>query len=258
MKKAIRIIAIILVIIGISVSIYPMVSNYVVTKQGLEAIVNYNSKVQDYLPDEIDLEYQKVVNYNNGVIDENEYENVLNINEDGIMGFLEIPKIGIKLPIFHGTENSNMSKGVGHIKTSSLPSVELNTHAVLTSHTGYATVKLFNDLDNLKIDDEFFVSILDKEIKYKVVDINVVLPNDTEKIKVQENRNLVTLITCTPYGKNTHRLLVTGELDRENNIEENEETIEKIKTYYNNEYIIYILIAVFLLGICVVLILKLS
>lgn len=138
------------------------------------------------------------------------YENLLNIRGDGIMGYVEIPKIDINLPIYHGTGDDSLDRGVGHLLGSSLPVGGETSHAVLTAHSGLAGQRLFSDLDKLECGDTFYVHTLDETMAYMVLEINTVLPEDTSKLVILPEHNVCTLVTCTPYGVNTHRLMVRG------------------------------------------------
>ncbi len=138
------------------------------------------------------------------------YDSLLNPNGDEVMGSIEIPKINIELAIYHGTGAEALSKGVGHIQGTSIPVGGVNTHAVLAAHRGLANAKLFTDLDRMETGDIFFLHILGDTLAYQVDQINVVSPDDLTLIQIEPGRDLCTLLTCTPYGVNTHRLLVRG------------------------------------------------
>lgn len=139
------------------------------------------------------------------------YDSVLAVGEDGLMGFVEIPDIEVYLPIYHGTEAQTLEKGVGHLEGSSLPVGGAGTHAVLSGHTGLRSAKLFTDLDELEEGAVFFLHVLDRVLAYQVCDVKVTVPSDVSGLMIQPDRDLCTLVTCTPYGVNSHRLLVTGE-----------------------------------------------
>lgn len=139
------------------------------------------------------------------------YDELLNVRGDGIMGYVEIPTINVTLPIYHGTDESSLSRGVGHLLGSSLPIGGLGTHCVLTGHSGLSGQKMFSDLSQLKIGDVFYLKTLDETLAYMVLNISTVLPEDTSKLGIAPDQDTVTLVTCTPYGVNTHRLLVQGQ-----------------------------------------------
>ena len=139
------------------------------------------------------------------------YDHLLNIRGDGIMGYLEIPVLNLELPIYHGTEESTLDRGIGHLLGSSLPVGGTATHCVLTGHSGLAGQKMFSDLNLLKAGDLFFLRVMGETLAYRVTDIYTVLPEDTGKLTIDAGRDLCTLVTCTPYGVNSHRLLLRGE-----------------------------------------------
>ena len=139
-----------------------------------------------------------------------QYDEILAVNESGIMGQLEIPDLDIRLPIYHGTDGRTLEKGVGHLLGSSFPVGGNGTHAVLTGHSGLSREKMLTDLEKIKVGDRFFLHVLDRTLAYKVRDIFTVLPDDTSHLGIQQDEDMCTLITCTPYGVNTHRLLVQG------------------------------------------------
>lgn len=138
------------------------------------------------------------------------YEDLLWLTEDGMMGYVSIPKIGIELPIYHGTSTGVLEKGVGHLPTTSLPVGGESTHAVLSAHSGMSGARMFTDLEQLSVGDLFTVRVLDRELTYQVDHIATVLPQETALLEIQAGEDLCTLVTCTPYGVNTHRLLVRG------------------------------------------------
>lgn len=138
------------------------------------------------------------------------YNNILNIDHSGVMGYLEIPSISVNLPIYHGTDAEILERGVGHLAASSIPVGGKSTHSVLTGHTGLSSAKLFTDLTEMKKEDLFFIHVLDRTLAYKVDQISVVRPEDTRKLQIVKGKDYVTLVTCTPYGVNDHRLLVRG------------------------------------------------
>lgn len=167
-----------------------------------------------------------------------EYRNILNINENGMMGYLSIPKIDIKIPIYHGTSNEVLQKGVGHFEGSSFPVGGKGTHAVLSAHSGLPSARLFTDLNQLRVGDMFYIYILDQVFAYKVDQVLVVEPSDVEALELQKGEDYVTLVTCTPYAVNTHRLLVRG-----TRVEYSPEVLESIpvqKTLAKDEIILYV------------------
>lgn len=184
------------------------------------------------------------------------YGSLLNLAGDGIMGYVEIPTIGVTLPIYHGTNNSTLERGVGHLLGSSLPVGGESTHSVLTAHSGMASQKMFSDLDRLKKGDIFFLDVLGEKLAYQVDQIKTVLPYDTTFLQTEIGNDLCTLVTCTPFGVNTHRLLVRGTRieyeEAEVIVEEKLETEEPVKSTWEQQYLQGILIgigAVVILGL---------
>ena len=176
--------------------------------------IEYSALTEDLVKAE---EYNNTLyNYNNILGNKTnlsilqEYKNILNIG-DGIMGSIEIPKISVNLPIYHGTSEEVLTQGAGHVEGSSLPIGGTNTRSLLSAHTGLPTSKLFTSLDELVVGDLFFIRIQNETLAYKVRDIKIIDPEDVESLKIEDGKDLVSLITCTPYGLNTHRLIVTGE-----------------------------------------------
>lgn len=143
-------------------------------------------------------------------IEEEVYRSLLNADEEGMMGYISIPAISVQLPIYHGTDEAVLEKGCGHMEGSSLPIGGASTHAVVCAHTGLGTAELFTNLDQLEIGDKFQISIFGLKLEYEVDDIKVVLPDQMDELTIVEDKDFVTLVTCTPYGINSHRLLVRG------------------------------------------------
>lgn len=177
-------------------------------------------------------------------LQEVKYENVLNLSNDGIMGSIEIPKISLNLPIYHGTSEEVLSKGIGHLKESSFPVGGENVHSILTGHRGLPSAQLFTRLDELEQEDIFFVRVYNEVLTYRVKDIKVIEPEDIEVLEIQEGKDMVSLITCTPYGLNTHRLVVTGEREMEENIKISEEAV--VSYVSKRDFLILLLPCVFL------------
>ena len=170
----------------------------------LEDAISYNAELATGLS-----QIRKVSFQNEGIIDER-YERLLAVKDYGVMGLIEIPKIDVTLSVFHGTSSESLNKGSGHLEGSSLPVGGNNTHTCLTAHRGLADKKMFTNLDLLEIGDIFYIHVLDILLTYEVYEIQVVLPHEVESIAIQEGKDLATLITCTPYGINSHRMLVHG------------------------------------------------
>ena len=171
-----------------------------------------------------------------------EYAQLLDLTGTGIMGYVHIPKLGISLPIYHGTEEETLDRGIGHLIGSSLPIGGSSTHTILTGHSGLASQKMFSDLDKLEIGDTFYLEVLNEVLAYEVDQINTVLPHDTTYLGLEEGKDLCTLVTCTPFGVNTHRLLVRGHRiaytpeDSENPTIELAETSETVDSTWEQEY----------------------
>ena len=220
--------SILIIICGILLASYPWISNYVNERAADGEINVYEDNVENMDENKLKQYLVNAQEYNAALLDakialidpfdaefnklyrDTPYNNLLNYDSQGIMGFLEIPSIKVKLPIYHGTSSAVLQKGVGHLEGSSLPVGSESTHSILTGHTGLNKAKLFTDLTSVQKGDMFFVSVLGQKMAYAVDDINIVLPDDTSKLQVVEGKDYVTLITCTPYGVNDHRLLVRG------------------------------------------------
>lgn len=207
---------------------YPWISNFVNQHQADITVDNYKKKEKSLSEEQKEEMWKKAQMYNadlaqnqveltdpfvesksaikSGLI----YNNLLNIDKSGMMCYLEIPCINVNLPVFHGTAVSTLERGIGHLEGSSLPVGGKSTHAVLTGHTGLNNAKLFTDLTEVKEGDLFFLHTLGKDLAYRVIGTEVVLPEETQDLLIRKGKDLVTLITCTPYGVNSHRLFVTG------------------------------------------------
>lgn len=220
-KKGSLIIGIIFLIVAFGFVLYPLISNTINNCFALSTIDNYKSKVADlkdsksrYLTDaeEYNHNLSKLVNdftySSDSVIDG--YDNILNFG-DGLIGYIEIPKINVKLPIYHGDRDKVLEKGVAHIPNTAFPIGGIGNHSVLSAHTGYPTQVFFDNLDDLVIGDEIKVSVLDETLIYKVTAKNIVKPDDITLLSVDDRKDLISLITCYPYGVNSHRLIVTAE-----------------------------------------------
>ena len=215
-------------LIGISVLLYPAFSNYWNSKTSSRAIVDYEAVLQYMEPEDYSAIFQTAYDYN-AALYQTEYPfrdyktvpgyyDTLKIEGTDIIGYVKIDKIGVELPIFHGTSDDVLNRGVGHLEGSSLPVGGENTHSVMSAHRGLPSSKLFTDLDRLELGDTFQVVILDQILTYQVDQIKIVTPNEFEDLLIVEGMDYCTLFTCTPYGINTHRLLVRGR--RIENIEE--------------------------------------
>lgn len=204
---------------------YPFAANLFYQSKADSYIEVYKDKEKDMSNEEREEILRKAKIYNEGILNGNNviidpfsgevkekvtYEDILNTAEGGVMGIIEIPQIDVKLPIYHGTSAATLERGIGHVRESSLPIGGKGTHSVLTGHTGLNNAKMFSDIDRLKKGDKFFIKILGKTLAYRVDKISVVLPEDLKGITVEKDKDYCTLLTCTPYGINDHRLLVRG------------------------------------------------
>ena len=259
-------------LIALGITLYPMISTWYNERHQAEVHIHYQEKVEQVDNTKLIEAKELAVAYNQTILpgaqDEDSfskeallsasenYGSLLNLAGDGIMGYVEVPTIGVTLPIFHGTNNSTLERGVGHLLGSSLPVGGESTHSVLTAHSGMAPQKMFSDLDRLKIGDIFFLDVLGEKLAYQVDQIKTVLPYDTTFLQTEIGNDLCTLVTCTPFGVNTHRLLVRGTRieyeEAEVIVEEKLETEEPVKSTWEQQYLQGILIgigAVVILGL---------
>ena len=208
-------------IVGLCIFLYPSVSNYLNGLKQSKAIADYNTALDSMTPEDYSSFWQTAILYNeklaNGVMDFNltdeemeEYNTILDPTGTGIIGYLEIENIGVNLPIYHGVEESVLSVGIGHLPGTSFPTGTASTHTVLSGHRGLPSAELLTNLDQMIEGDTFLLHIMDQVFAYEVDSINIVLPNETESLYIYDGEDYVTLVTCTPYGVNTHRLLVRG------------------------------------------------
>lgn len=223
-----KIITFLFIVASAILMFYPWISNFVNQHEADITVESYKKKEQSLSEKQKEEMWKKAQQYNadlaknqveltdpfqesqsaikSGLI----YNQLLNLDGSGMMSYVEIPCINVNLPVFHGTSASVLERGVGHLEGSSLPVGGSSTHTVLTGHTGLNSAKLFTDLTEVQKGDLFYLHTLGKILAYRVIDIQVVLPENTESLLIQDGRDLATLITCTPYGVNSHRLFVTG------------------------------------------------
>ena len=215
------IVLVLLLLAGVSLLLYPSVSDYWNSMHQTRAIASYAENVSQLDAAQYDAMWQAAQDYNEtlaqrenafALSDEQkaEYESLLNVSGLGVMGYIEIPEISCSLPIYHGTEESVLQIAVGHIEWSSLPVGGEGTHCVLSGHRGLPSAKLFTNLDKLSIGDTFLLRVLDEVLTYEVDQILIVEPEQIDALAIVPGEDLCTLVTCTPYGINTHRLLVRG------------------------------------------------
>ena len=207
-------------LVGICMLLYPAFSNYWNSKTQSRAIVDYESVLDRLEPEDYSSVFQAAYDYNAALraveFPLRDYEEVpgyydtLKIEGTSIIGYVKIDKIGVELPIYHGTADSVLNRGVGHLEGSSLPVGGESTHSVMSAHRGLPSAKLFTDLDRLEIGDTFQITVLDQVLTYQVDQVKVITPREIEDLQIVEGKDYCTLFTCTPYGVNTHRLLVRG------------------------------------------------
>ena len=207
-------------LVGVSVLLYPAFSDYWNSKTQSRVIVDYEAVLEYLEPEDYTAIFQAAYDYNEALyqtkyplIDYRDvpgYYDALKLEGSSIIGYVKIDKIGVELPIYHGTSDEVLNKGVGHLEGSSLPVGGENTHSVMSAHRGLPSAKLFTDLDRLEPGDTFQIIILDQVLTYQVDQIMVVIPTEVQELMIQEGKDYCTLFTCTPYGINTHRLFVRG------------------------------------------------
>ena len=219
-RKVITLILLGVFLAGLSLLLYPSVSSYWNSITQSRAIVDYDTIVKSLSPKDNTAYFERAEEYNSELkalsfpLTEYQqisgYDDCLNAVGDGVIGYIDIDKIQVKLPIYHGTDPSMLNHACGHIQGSSFPIAGKGTHAAISAHRGLPSAKLFSDLDKLEVGDTFTITVLDRELTYEVDKISIVLPTEVDELKVVDGKDYVTLMTCTPYGINTHRLLVRG------------------------------------------------
>ena len=223
---------------GLMVFLYPSVSNYFAVRQQENVIVGYEEAVLELSDDEIQKEWEKAEVYNE---DRGNYMDTLNTLGNGVMGYIEIPEIDVRIPIYHCANEESLKKGVGHLEQTGLPIGGENNHPVLMGHRGLPDAELFTRLDEMEKGDIFVIAVLDRILTYEVKQIKVVLPEEVKNIREEQEKDLVTLVTCTPYGVNTHRMLVTGERIPEKEMIYEEQEVDVT----NRNKIVFIIILLF-------------
>lgn len=255
-------------LLALGLMLYPVISNRINAKYASEIQTTYEAVIEDTDNGELLAAKEAAIRYNESITPgatdtesysqeallaaSQNYENLLNVAGDGIIGYVQIPKISVLLPIYHGTNNDSLDRGIGHLLGSSLPVGGSSTHSILTAHSGMASQKMFSDLPQLEVGDVFYLKVLGETLAYQVEQIHTVLPHDTTYLGIEQGEDLCTLVTCTPFGVNTHRLLVRGERipyeEAEVIVETTQE--ETVESTWEQHYMKGILI-----GICVVIIL---
>ena len=255
-------------LIGLCVMLYPTVSDFWNEKRQSQAIMNYDDLLVDLTPEDFSEYFEKAEEYNRKLklisypflgypeLDD-EYYSALDVNDDGMMGYITIDKIKVQLPIYHGTSDKVLNCAVGHLEGSTLPIGGESTHCVLSAHRGLPSAKLFTNLDELAVGDVFTITILDKMFTYQVDQVKVVLPDETDELNVVNGEDYCTLVTCSPYGINTHRMLVRG--TRIENIEEAKKINITTEAYLIDPLIVTPVVAIpIFLGLLVFLVVKSS
>lgn len=271
--KLITAAAVLIVLIGFGILLYPVVSNMIFQKGQEELITYYENQIKEIPAEEINTMLDDCRKYNQELLtskvkltdpfddklselEEHPYIDLLNENGDGSMGFIEIPSINCRLVVYHYTDADVLAKGIGHLHGTSLPVGGKGSHSVLSGHTGTADKEFFTNLDQLNEGDVFYLHILDETLAYMVDSISVVLPNETEGLYIDSERDLVTLVTCTPYGINSHRLLVRGtRVDYEEALTIESETSNVIVNTWMSQYILAVLMGIGISIVVVILIL---
>ena len=252
MKRSIIIaLAVLLFLAALLITLYPLISNYVNDKYQSLVRTSFEQQVEELDDSALTEALAAAQAYNDSLSPlrysreavesaEVDYENQLNPNGSGIMGYVQVPKLDIDLPIYHGTAESVLEQGVGHLIGSSLPIGGEGCHIVLTGHSGVAGKRLFSDLDQLAPGDVFYLRVLNESLAYQVSEINTVLPHETELLVPVAGEDLCTLVTCYPYGVNTHRLLVRGTRipyeEAEQVVQEAEAEAVPVKSTWKEQY----------------------
>lgn len=221
-RKLSNVIIILIILTGLALLLYPTISNYLKSIAYSRAIDAYQQSVSNLDSDTYDDILKRANAYNEDLAsreyimlpfsdeDEQEYRSQLSLPGTDVMGYVVIPKIDVSLPIYHGTEEAILQNGVGHIEGSSLPVGGLGSHSVLAGHRGLVSARLFTDLDRMVLGDTFQIRVLKEVLTYEIDEIKTVLPSDSSILQIDPNEDYCTLMTCTPYGVNSHRLLVRG------------------------------------------------
>lgn len=220
-KNLVTIILLGMIVVGLGLIAYPSVADWWNSFHQTRAVAAYASKIADMSHEEYDKILNEAAEYNKQIAETGvrwhmsdeeiqEYNSILDITGTGIMAYIDIPKIHVQLPIYHGTDDTILQIAVGHITGSSLPVGGETSHCIVSGHRGLPSAKLFSDLDELVVGDLWTVNVLDQTLTYEVDQIRVVLPTDLKYLEMEDGKDYCTLVTCTPYGVNTHRLLVRG------------------------------------------------
>ena len=260
--------AMIVFLLALGLMLYPIISTRINARYASEIQTSYEAVIEGTDNSELIAAKEAAIRYNESITPgtsdtdaysqkallaaSQNYEELLDIAGDGIMAYVQIPKISVQLPVYHGTNNDSLDRGIGHLLGSSLPVGGESTHSILTAHSGMASQKMFSDLPQLEVGDVFYLKVLGETLAYQVDQIHTVLPHDTTYLGIEQGEDLCTLVTCTPFGVNTHRLLVRGSRipyeEAEVIVETTQEEI--VESTWEQHYMKGILI-----GICVVIVL---
>lgn len=220
-NKLFYIVLVIVFVAGLSLLLYPTISNAYNAWLQSRAIAEYSQQSNQMDQQIYQQELEKAQAHNNALLDRTDpyalpeqlqaqYESILSVTNQGIMAYIQIPSIDVTLPIAHGTSEETLRDKIGHLEWSSLPVGGENTHCVISGHRGLPSAELFTNIDHLELGDKFYIHVLGQTLEYQVCNIAVVEPQDQRLLRIEEGRDLVTLVTCTPYGINSHRLLIKG------------------------------------------------
>ncbi len=257
MKKYMStIIVVIIFLCGLSLFLYPVASNLYNEYLNKQLIGEYQDAFSEIQPEQYGQAMMEARAYNQNRNDPEKleelgltYETVLNVAQNGIMGYIEIPKISVSLVIYHSVEEDVLQNGIGHVEETSLPIGGENTHCVLAGHTGLPSAKLLTNIDHLKVGDSFYIHVLDEVLEYQVDDVSVVEPHEVSRLNVISGKDCVTLVTCTPYGVNSHRLLVRGvRVDGNANLGANGISVQNDLIHIEMKY----LVTFSLIGLCMI------
>ena len=272
-KARIMLAAVVCALLAVGLALYPLVGNWLAQRNRSLVQTAYTESVAEAEDERLRDMLAAAEGYNETLARgtaftaealaaaEQGYAELLALDDSGVMGYIEIPKIGVYLPIYHGTDAKTLDKGAGHLLGSSLPVGGESTHSVLSAHSGLAASPMFSDLDQLRVGDVFYLHVLDRALAYEIDEINTVLPEDTSLLSIEQGADLCTLVTCTPFGVNTHRLLVRGH----RSAYETSETVEQeaavvtepLRSTWRREYIKGLLIglgaALLLASLCLLL-----
>ncbi|SDL64255.1 class C sortase [Streptococcus equinus] len=263
-ENSLTILLVLAIFVGLSLVLYPTVSDYWNSFHQSRAVASYLQDVEDLENSEKEKLLEEARAYNQSLpqnttpslnlssLNQMIYDETFKVTKSGIMAYVEIPKLNVTLPIYHGTDDSVLRIAIGHIPGTSLPIGGKGTHAVISGHRGLASAKLFTDVDQLVKGDTFMIQVLDETLTYEVDQILTVLPQDVSALRINPNEDYVTLVTCTPYGVNTHRLLVRGH--RITNVEKEVRVVSEASQVVVLFVALFIAIIIFLLILLILLV----